>query len=241
MRRWIMVPVVFALVIAGLFGILRLTNARTFQLFGDLLARVDTDQAVVALTFDDGPTTDYTQPVLEILKAHDVRATFFLTGRETAQNPAGAKAIADAGHEIGNHSWSHNRMILVSPATVREEIEKTDAAIRDAGYQGELHFRPPYGKKLVSLPWYLAQNDRTTIMWDVEPEADSITAADPQAMADYVITNATNGSIIIMHVMYESRGASRQALPALIDGLKARGFKFVTVSELLALQQGSSN
>lgn len=236
MRRWIMVPVVFALVIAGLFGVLQLTNARTFQIFGDLVARVETDRAVVALTFDDGPTTDYTQPVLEILKAHDVRATFFLTGRETAENPQEAKAIADAGHEIGNHSWSHNRMILVSPTTVREEIESTDAAIRDAGYQAELHFRPPYGKKLVSLPWYLAQNDRTTIMWDVEPEADPITAADPQAMADYVISNATNGSIIIMHVMYESRGTSRQALPALIDGLKARGLKFVTVSELLTLQ-----
>lgn len=237
MRRWIIILVVVAATVAGLFGALQLANARTFQLFGHLVARVDTDRAVVALTFDDGPTTDHTQPVLDILKAYDVRATFFLTGREAVENPQEVKAIADGGHEIGNHSWSHSRMILVSPTTVREEIETTDAAIRDAGYQGELHFRPPYGKKLVSLPWYLAQNDRTTVMWDVEPEADPVAAADPQAMADYVIANATNGSIIIMHVMYESREVSRQALPALIDGLKARGFKFVTVSELLALQR----
>ncbi len=236
MRRWIIVLVVFALAISALFGALQLSNARTFQVFGDLVARVDTDRAVVALTFDDGPTTDYTQPVLDILKAHNIRATFFLTGRETAENPQQAKAIADAGHEIGNHTWSHNRMIFVSPATVRAEIENTDAAIRAAGYQGELHFRPPYGKKLVTLPWYLAQNDRTTIMWDVEPEADPIAAAEPRAMADYVTANATNGSIIIMHVMYESRETSRRALPALIDGLKARGFEFATVSELLAMQ-----
>ena len=74
-------------------------------------------------------------------------------------------------------------------------------------------------------------------MWDVEPEADLVAAADPQAMADYVSENATNGSIIIMRVMYESRGISLQALPAIIDGLKARGFEFVTVSELLALQR----
>jgi len=237
MRRLMVFVVVFLLLIAVLFGVLQLSNARTFQVFGALVARVDTDRAVVALTFDDGPTADYTQPVLEILEAHEVRGTFFLTGRETAENPEEAKAIAGAGHEIGNHSWSHNRMILVSPTTVREEIESTDAAIRDTGYQGELHFRPPYGKKLISLPWYLAQNDRTTIMWDVEPEADLVAAADPQAMADYVSENATNGSIIIMHVMYESRGISRQALPAIIDGLKARGFEFVTVSELLALQR----
>ena len=240
MRRWKIALVVLALVICALFGALQLSNARTFQVFGDLVARVDTDQAVVALTFDDGPSTDYTQPVLEILKAHDVRATFFLTGRETAENPQQAKAIADAGHEIGNHSWSHNRMIFVSPETVRAEIENTDAAIRATGYRGELHFRPPYGKKLVTLPWYLAQNDRTTIMWDLEPEADPAAAADPRAMADYVIANATNGSIIIMHVMYESREKSQQALPALIDGLKARGLKFVTVSELLALQDADS-
>jgi peptidoglycan/xylan/chitin deacetylase (PgdA/CDA1 family) len=236
MRRWIVVLAVFALVISALFGALQLANARTFRFFGDLVARVDTDRAVVALTFDDGPTNDYTQPVLDILKAHDVRATFFLTGRETAENPQEAKAIADAGHEVGNHSWSHNRLILVGPTTVREEIESTDAAIRTTGYQGELHFRPPYGKKLLTLPWYLAQNDRTTIMWDVEPEAESMAAADPQAMADYVIANATNGSIIIMHVMYESRETSRQALPALINGLRARGLEFVTVSELLALR-----
>lgn len=237
MRRLIVVVVVLLLVIAVLFGVLQLSNARTFQVFGDIVARVDTDRAVLALTFDDGPTDDHTQPVLEILKSHGVKATFFLTGRETAQNPEGAKAIAEAGHEIGNHSWSHNRMIFVSPTTVREEIESTDAAIRDTGYQGALYFRPPYGKKLISLPWYLAQHDRTTIMWDVEPEANTVAAADPQAMADYVLDNATNGSIIIMHVMYESRGISRQALPAIINGLRARGFEFVTVSELLALQQ----
>lgn len=237
MRRWITVLVVLALAVSALFGLLQLSNARTFQVFGDLVARVETNRAVVALTFDDGPTTNYTQSVLEILEAHDVKATFFLTGRETAENTQQAKAIADAGHEIGNHSWSHNRMIFVSPATVQAEIEDTDAAIRAAGYQGALHFRPPYGKKLVTLPWYLAQNNRTTIMWDLEPEADPAAAENPRAMAEYVIANAANGSIIIMHVMYESRETSRQALPALIDGLKARGFEFVIVSELLALQQ----
>ncbi|WP_172122664.1 MULTISPECIES: polysaccharide deacetylase family protein [unclassified Devosia] len=234
MRRWIILLATMAVLVAGFLGVLELSNAKGFQLFGDIVARLDTDAPVVALTLDDGPTPAYTQTVLDILNERDVKATFFLTGRESAEHPQQVQAIAAAGHEIGNHSWSHKRMVFMSPASIAEEIESTDVAIRKTGYAGPLHFRPPYGKKLVALPWYLAQHGRTTIMWDVEPEADAADAASPQGLADHAIANATNGSIIIMHVMYESRAASRLALPPIIDGLKARGFKFVTVSQLLA-------
>ncbi|WP_127752276.1 polysaccharide deacetylase family protein [Devosia sp. 1566] len=240
MRRWIILLATMAGLVAGFLGVLELSNARGFQLFGDIVARLDTDAPVVALTLDDGPTPAYTQTVLDILNERDVKATFFLTGRESAEHPQQVQAIAAAGHEIGNHSWSHKRMAFMSPASIAEEIESTDVAIRKTGYAGPLHFRPPYGKKLVALPWYLAQHGRTTIMWDVEPEADAADAASPRSLAEYAIANATNGSIIIMHVMYESRASSRLALPAIIDGLKARGFKFVTVSQLLAGRQQSS-
>jgi peptidoglycan-N-acetylglucosamine deacetylase len=234
MRRLSITFAILATTAALLFGMLQLSNARSFQLFGEIVARVDTDRPLVAITLDDGPTPGHTTSVLAILKEHGIKATFFLTGREIDKHPMEAKAIVDAGHEIGNHSWSHQRMIAMSPGAVRNEIEQTDAAIRAAGYQGRPLFRPPYGKKLVTLPWYLAQHGRTTIMWDVDPEAHPAAATDPRALADLAIANAGNGSIIIMHVMYGSRETSRQALPAIIDGLKARGFAFATVSELLA-------
>jgi peptidoglycan/xylan/chitin deacetylase (PgdA/CDA1 family) len=170
---------------------------------------------------------------LTILKDRDVKATFFLIGKETAENLPQARLIADAGHEIGNHSYSHSNMAWMGPASVEDEIERTDAAIRAAGYQGEILFRPPYGKKLLTLPWYLSQHDRKTIMWDVEPESFPEVADNPDTLAKYVIDNARNGSIIIMHVMYRSREVSRQALPLIIDGLRQRGFEFVTVSKLI--------
>jgi peptidoglycan/xylan/chitin deacetylase (PgdA/CDA1 family) len=220
--------------LATLYGIWQLSSARSFQLFGELIHRVDTKEKIIALTFDDGPSKRYTDQVLAILSAEQVTATFFVTGKETKQNLPQARQLLAAGHQLGNHSYNHPRMLLMSPTAVASEIEQTDAAIRSAGYQGDILFRPPYGKKLLVLPWYLAKHNRTTIMWDLEPETDPKLANNAQAMVAYVINNAKPGSIVLLHVMYQSRQASREALPQIIQGLKQKGYRFVTVSELLA-------
>ncbi|WHA39669.1 polysaccharide deacetylase family protein [Agrobacterium larrymoorei] len=234
MRRYYIAAGILVLVFAILFGLFQLSKARSYQLFGKIIPRVETAQPVVALTLDDGPTLRYTRDVLNILNDRDIKATFFLTGREIEETPALAAEIVRRGHQIGNHSYSHSDMTLMSTGKIRDEIERTDKAIRNAGYQGEIYFRPPYGKKLITLPWYLSQTGRTTITWDVEPESYADIAEDADAMAKHVIENARNGSIILLHVMYRSREASRQALPKIIDGLKARGFQFVTVSDLIS-------
>ncbi|WP_376906422.1 polysaccharide deacetylase family protein [Agrobacterium fabrum] len=187
----------------------------------------------MALTFDDGPSARFTPDVLRILKERGIKATFFLTGKETEENLSQARLIVNDGHQVGNHSYTHSNMMFMGPARIRDEIERTDVAIRAAGYEGEIMFRPPYGKKLLTLPWYLSQHDRKTIMWDIEPESFPDVAEDTAAFAKHVIEQTRNGSIIIMHVMYRSREVSRQALPLIIDGLHQRGFEFVTVSQLL--------
>ena len=219
-----------------ILGLWQLSAARSFQLFGELLHRVETDEKVVALTFDDGPSKRYATEILALLQQEHVKATFFITGKESEQNPDEVRLLYQAGHQLGNHSYSHPRMVLMSPAAVASEIEYTDAAIRAAGYKDEILFRPPYGKKLFVLPWYLAQQQRKTIMWDLEPDTDPTLAADAQAMANYVIEHTRPGSIVLMHVMYQSRQSSREALPLIIRGLKQKGYRFVTVSELLAMQ-----
>lgn len=231
---WIIAALV---VVLSVFGLFQLSKARGYQLFGTIVPRVETSEPLVALTLDDGPTLRYTRDVLNLLDEKNVKATFFLTGKEMEETPALAADIVRRGHQVANHSFSHSNMSLMGLAKVRDEIETTDRAIRAAGYQGEIYFRPPYGKKLFTLPWYLSQTGRTSITWDVEPESYPDIAEDPDAIAEYVLQNAKSGSIILLHVMYRSREASRQALPKIIDGVRSRGFQFVTVSELMKHQQ----
>ncbi|MCV7065718.1 polysaccharide deacetylase family protein [Mycolicibacterium houstonense] len=232
MRRWLWGVAVALVVILGVTACgYCVSNARTFQLAGRLVDRVETPDKVVALTLDDGPT-DLTPEVLKILADVRVPATFYLTGRELDAAPEHGAAIWAAGHEIGNHSYSHQRMVLMSPGTVADEIERTDAAIRATGYQGPITFRPPYGKKLWTLPRYLSTHDRTSVTWDVEP--DSATEADADAIVAETVSRVRPGSIILLHVMYGSRAASRSAIPRIVDELRSAGYRFVTVSDLLA-------
>lgn len=226
------IAVVLLLVIA--YGLKEIADARTFQFFGTIVPRVETEEKLVALTFDDGPTPQFTDEILSVLKAQDVKATFFLIGGDLAKNPEEGRKIVAAGHEIGNHSYSHQRMILVTPSFVKDEIEKTDAQIAAAGYAGRAHFRPPYGKKLFALPYYLSNNNRQTITWDVEPESFPETAKSSEATTKYVLDNTKSGSIILLHVMHDRQKKSMAAVQPIIEGLKQRGFRFVTVSELMA-------
>jgi peptidoglycan/xylan/chitin deacetylase (PgdA/CDA1 family) len=218
----------------------KLSNARTVQLLGGIVPRVETAEPVVALTFDDGPSSDHTGEVLAILREHDVKATFFLIGRKMEENPGETRRIVAEGHEVGNHSLTHPRMILKPLSFIRQEIEATDALIRAAGYDRRVHFRSPFGKKLLVLPYYLWRTGRLNIFWDVAPEGYQEVRADPERIVEHVLAETKPGSIILLHVMPRSRRTSREALPGIIQGLKDRGYRFVTVSELMATPQGSS-
>jgi len=222
------------LLLAGATALWQIGKSRTFQFFGVIVPRSNTTEKIVALTFDDGPTVNGTSEILKVLDELQVKATFFLIGAELAQNPAEGRKIVAAGHEVGNHSYSHTRMLLVSPSFVREEIEKTDRLIRAAGYSDEIHFRPPYCKKLFTLPWYLSQTGRKTITWDVEPDSNPKIAADALKIIEETRTRVRPGSIILLHAMYANRQPSLQAIRGIIETLKQDGYHFRTVTELLA-------
>lgn len=140
----------------------------------------------------------------------------------------------EAGHELGNHTYSHERMIFKSPEFIRREVEDTDQLIRLAGYEGPVAFRPPYSKKLLLLPLYLAQNGRTTVMNDVEPDSYAEVARDAELIAAHVLERVQPGSIILLHPWADSRETSRAAVPLVAAGLKERGYRFVTLAELLS-------
>lgn len=199
-------------------------NSRTFQLFGGLTSRVETDQKVIALTFDDGPSK-HVETILALLNKYKIKATFFLIGNEIENNREETKKIVENGHQIGNHTYSHKRMVLKSPSFIRQEIEKTDALIRESGFVGEIDFRPPYGKKLLSLPYYLNKHNRDTITWNLEPDI----ASDKSA---YVHQNVTNGSIILFHPMYANDNEYLKSVEEVIQLLLEENYSFVTVNEL---------
>jgi peptidoglycan/xylan/chitin deacetylase (PgdA/CDA1 family) len=216
-------------------GAWRLHKSRSVQLFGELVTAVATADSLVALTFDDGPSAPYTDSVLAYLRTEDIHATFFVTGEAVAHHPDLARRILEDGHELGNHSYSHPRMLLMSQRAIRDEVETTDSLIRVAGAHGRIHFRPPYGKRLVGLPWYLSRTGRTTVLWTLEPDTWFSTRAE---MTRHVLDSVGPGAIILLHVDLPARAEERAALPMIVQGLKRQGYGFVTVSELMARGTG---
>lgn len=229
--RRILIPALAILaLIAIAFGAFLLSKSRSFQLFGRLVTRVETDKKLIALTIDDGPSAR-TSDILEAFRALDIPATFFLCGEAIEARPADARAIIAAGHAVGNHTYSHRRMLLVSLADCAREVGETSRLIREAGYEGELYFRPPYFKRLIALPWYLAREGITTVLADVEPETALGADADAHLLADYMTAQARPGSIILMHAMYNE--SALEAIRLAAPRLMAEGYSFVTVEQLI--------
>ncbi|WP_336637675.1 polysaccharide deacetylase family protein [Lysinibacillus fusiformis] len=224
--------IVIVVILAFTFSAYKLMNARKYQLFGNLTSQVETNDKVVALTFDDGPTKN-TDAILSLLDDYQVKATFFLIGKDIEGQPDEARKIAEAGHQIGNHTYSHKRMVLKSPAFIKHEIEKTDDLIADIGYTESIVVRPPYGKKLIGFPYYLNKHKRETITWNLEPDT-FFTQADEKVR--YVKENIRPGSIILMHPMYDSTGNELQAIEKILQTLMDEGYTFVTIDELLTIK-----
>jgi peptidoglycan-N-acetylglucosamine deacetylase len=232
--------ILVVLTVIGTYGVWRLVNARSFQLAGDLVSRVPTTEPVVALTFDDGPVSDRVGPLLTILQQANVRATFFVIGEALAASPESGRRLVAAGHQPGNHSYTHQRMVFKSSEFYAREIEDTDAQIRAAGFQGLIVFRPPYSKKLLGLPRYLEREGKTSITWDVEMDPDADATGTAEAMVAKTLAEVRPGSIVLLHPWYDPRGETLKAIGPIVAGLRERGYRFVTVNELLELRQAKA-
>lgn len=207
-----------------------LSKSRSFQFFGGIIGNIETNESIVALTFDDWPTNN-TKQILDILNKNNVRASFFLIWEEIEKEQEQALAIVQAWHQVWNHSYSHQRMLFKSLKFMETEVQKTDDLIRSLWYTWEIYFRSPYGKKLLLLPYILWQKKKWNVMFDVEPETYVSTAQD---IVSYTLTNTQSGDIVLLHPMYQgSWNQSLLVLDNIISWLKERWFSFVTVDELL--------
>ncbi|KNF08942.1 peptidoglycan-N-acetylmuramic acid deacetylase PdaC [Gottschalkia purinilytica] len=227
--------VLFIILFIASFMAWKIMNSRTFQFFGGIIQKANTQEKVVALTFDDGPS-EKVDVILPILKDLDVKATFFLIGSEIERYPEEAKKLVLDGHQLGNHTYSHNRMVFKSPSYIKQEIEKTNSLIKEAGYEGVIQFRPPNGKKLIFLPYYLKQHNQKTILWDLEPNSYPDINSSSDKIAKYVIDNVKPGSIILLHPMYDEKGNTINSIKNIVEGLRSKGYTFKTVNELLTME-----
>jgi peptidoglycan/xylan/chitin deacetylase (PgdA/CDA1 family) len=189
----------------------------------------------IALTFDDGPDPAWTPGILEMLAAAGARATFFLVGERAARAPALVRAMAAAGHEIANHSWSHRSLWLAGPRRTGEEIGRAHALLRDLSGQAPRHFRPPWGMVNAVMFTVLRRWNERCVFWSVQPEGLRQQPAARQTA--HVLHRAHPGAIVDLHDAEGVAGAParlHEALPGMIDGLRGAGYELVTVAELLA-------
>jgi peptidoglycan/xylan/chitin deacetylase (PgdA/CDA1 family) len=193
---------------------------------------IHVDGPYIALTFDDGPSAKLTPKLLDLLAAHHVKATFFLIGENVAEHPDIVAREAREGHELANHSWSHPNLGKMSDENVRSQIHRTDDAIRSAAGIGPTLLRPPYGSITARQKKWINQEFGYKIaLWDVDPL--DWRRPGPNVVCNRIVKNTRAGSIVLAHDIHPG---TIEAMPCVLNQLEARGFKFVTVSELLAME-----
>jgi len=197
--------------------------------FIESVTQLDTTKKQIALTFDDGPHPKCTPLLLDLLAQKNIKATFFVNGDKLAAYPQLAQRIVQEGHLLGNHSYYHERMIFKSKDYILQDLLKTDSLIVQAGQSTTTLYRPPYGMSFVNLPLVLQAQKMTLFNWDIAPNSQYSHPSDAQRIAQDIIQNTKNGSIILLHdgASYVDGAATAQATQILIDSLKLAGYQFV--------------
>jgi peptidoglycan/xylan/chitin deacetylase (PgdA/CDA1 family) len=191
----------------------------------------ETALPLIAITFDDGPDPVLTPRLLDLLKQRSIHATFFLVGKNAAAFPEVVRRIVAEGHEVGNHSWSHPLLTQLGQESVESQLRRTHDAIVKACGTAPLLYRPPYGAVRLSQRTRIEKTfGYPAILWDVDPQ-DWKHPRSAQKVYDSIHSQTRPGSIILCHDIHETTVA---AMPSTLDDLTARGYRFVTVTQLIA-------
>lgn len=197
-------------------------------------SQVNVDGPYIAMTFDDGPSGPNTPRLLDLAAKKHIKLTFFLIGENAQHYPELVQRELAEGHQVANHSWTHPNLAKMSDDAVRNELQKTqDAIITATGYK-PLLMRPPYGSLTARQRlWVAHEFGFKIILWDVDPL--DWKRPGPEVVARRIIAGTRPGSIILSHDIHSG---TIDAMPQVFDTLLSKGFKFVTVSELLAMDKG---
>jgi peptidoglycan/xylan/chitin deacetylase (PgdA/CDA1 family) len=192
--------------------------------------RAAPSEKLIALTIDDGPTAQWTPKVLSMLERRGVVATFFLVGKRLAADPTPTARVADAGHEFGNHTWAHTDVTHRDQFYIDDSLERTHALVEQVTGRVPTVFRPPYGR-VDSVGLAVCAR----LGYDVALWSDHVTGSNPKGDVDTTLRRASPGSIVLAHDGGPEPNDSLMAqLDRLVGGLLDAGYRFTTVSELLA-------
>ena len=195
-------------------------------------SKVSTTMPVVAMTFDDGPHPTNTPRLLDMLKQRNNKATFFVVGSNARRYPSIMRRIVAEGHEIGNHTVSHGKMTSMSQSQIRSDLNTANQIIKTACGVTPRTVRPPYGAiTSAQKTWIKAEFGLPSILWSVDPEDWKKPGS--SVVASRLINGAKPGGILLAHDIH---APTIDAMPRALDGIRAKGYRFVTVTQLIGLE-----
>ncbi|MDG1357340.1 MAG: polysaccharide deacetylase family protein [Akkermansiaceae bacterium] len=195
-----------------------------------------TDLPYIAMTFDDGPHPQNTPRLLDMLRERNIKATFYVVGRNVDLYPHIVRRMVAEGHEVGNHTWTHRNLTRLSNDSVRSEMDRTRNVIVSACGVVPRTMRPPYGALRESQrAWIYKEYGYPTIMWNVDP--NDWKRPGVSVVTSRILESTRNGSIVLAHDLHKP---TVDAMPDTLDGLLRRGFQFVTISQLLGVSASSA-
>ena len=193
--------------------------------FPDLLWRIETEEPVVYLTFDDGPTPSITERLLDTLSSYDASATFFLIGSHAEEHPDLVRSMHRAGHRIGNHTYTHPHPWQTPDARLTAELDRTTRRLRELTGTPLRCMRPPYGEITGAQRTWCANHQQRMVMWDVMP-GDYLETATADGVARFVLKRVRPGSIVVLHDNPVCEHVTPAALDTILQVLSAEGWRF---------------
>ena len=222
-------------------GLLEYSYAKDYE---DLIIKCgNTHEKILALTFDDGPDEDFTPQILDILKKYDVKATFYVIGEKVQYNKKIVKREYEEGHEIGNHTYTHINVSKNGYNKIRKEIGDTQSAVKSVTGVYPKTFRPPYRAISKDMCEIIKQNNMNIVLWSYV-DARDWESPGVSSIVKTIEEGVQNGCIILLHDYNKLRTPKSQTIEALdiiIPDLLEKGYKFVTVSELIEHLEKNTN
>lgn len=206
------------------------------HVFGQVFFESQTSKKAVALTFDDGPYSPYTEELLDILKEYQVPATFFVVGQNAEKYPEVVRRIVNEGHQLGNHTYHHVDLLKIDQKTIAEEIDRTNQVIKNITGIAPHIVRPPHGFRDPIVMEIMKERGLKVVEWSIMSR--DWTNPGAEVIVDRTVSKVKNGSIILLHdgdgiASKASRQQSVEAARRIIQTLSAQGYTFVTVDEIL--------